>query len=312
MDGAAQRFACETTPPDQQQLELFEAVFSHASVKVDLASLEHPLFSLSRKPVKTVRHYALGRDCEITIIPSASGAPTLEDKDILVYVTSQIRAALNAGLRVSPVVQIHGYDLLRTIGRQVGGRDYRRLTSALTRLRGTTIETRIKTGGLRQENGFGLIDAWQLLEQPSIHAPRLQIRLGDWLFRAILAGEVLTVDDSYFQLEGLEKRLYEILRKHLSDQPAWKIDLGRLRQKCGSQSPLRRFRFELRKILDRATRRRAGGADSPFAVWLLSIHGKLLVGYANTDAGRALRAADALRAIRSSMPVTGGATELQL
>lgn len=288
----------------EEQLQLFDAVLRDVSVKVDMASLEHPLFTLSNKPIRAIRNYRLGQDCEITIIPSAEGAPTLNDKDILVYITSQMKAALNAGLKVSQLVNIHGYDLLRTIGRQAGGADYQRLKSALIRLRGTTIRTRIKTGGRRTESGFGLIDSWTLIDQPSVHAPRLQIRLGDWLYRAILADEVLVVDERYFQLQGLERRIYEVLRKHLGDQTAFRIRLDTLREKCAASTQPRRFRFEVKRILARAEETRVAGRRDPFCDWLLIVHGETLCAYLNSEDGRIARAEDARRYLRSSMPVT--------
>jgi plasmid replication initiation protein len=290
-----------------EQLELFDAVLTDVSVKVDMHSLEHPLFTLSSKPSKQIRHYRLGQDCEITIVPSADGAPTLHDKDILVYLTSQLKAALNAGLKVSPLVNINGYDLLSTIGRQSGGSDYKRLRAALTRLRGTTIRTRIRTGGRQTESGFGLIDSWTLIEQPSVQAPRLQVRLGDWLYRAILAGEVLVVDERYFQLQGLERRIYEVLRKHLGDQTTFRIRLDTLREKCAAATQPRRFKFEVKRILDRAEETRVAGKRDPFCDWLLMLNGEVLCGYANSDGGRNTRAEDARKHLRSSMPVTAPA-----
>ena len=299
----ARRPSSEAT--GEEQLELFEAVLTGASVKVDMASLEHPLFSIGRHPLKVPRCYALGRDCEIRIVPSLDGAPTLEDKDILVYLASQLRAALNAGLKVSQTVHVRAYDLLQTIGRGAGGTDYKRLRVALKRLRGTSIETRIETGGVRQESGFGLIDAWSLMEQPNLHSPRLRIKLSDWLYRAIVNNELLTVEPIYFTLQGLEKRIFEIFRKHLGErQTEWHIGLEKLQNKCGSQSPPRRFRFELRRILDRAEKNRLEEVPDAFGGWLLRLNGSVVFGYQNSDIGRAARARDAMKVLRSSKPVS--------
>ncbi len=103
--------------------------------------------------------------------------------------------------------------------------------------------------------------------------------------------ELLTVDPIYFKLQGLEKRVYEIFRKHLGEkQTAWHIGLEKLQNKCGSQSPARRFRFEVRRILDRAEKNRL--EEVP------------VVGYQNADIGRAARARDAMKVLRSSMPVS--------
>jgi hypothetical protein len=49
----ARRPSSEAT--GEEQLELFEAVLTDVSVKVDMASLEHPLFSIGRHPLKVPR-----------------------------------------------------------------------------------------------------------------------------------------------------------------------------------------------------------------------------------------------------------------
>ena len=286
----------------QEQLELFDAVLRDVSVKVDSVSLEHPLFAL--RPTRAERVYSLGEDSEIRIVPSTLGCPTIDDKDVLVYISSQIRAGLNAGLKVASTVNINGYDLLRATGRGVGGADYKRLSAALSRLRGATIITRIRTGGIAQESGFGLIDSWELVKQETIHSPRIRIRISDWYFRAIVANEVLTVEPEYFRLSGLSKRLYELVRKHLGRQTAFRIDLEKLRAKSGSQTPLRRFKFEVGRILESASAARIGGLNDPYRNWLLILHGNIFAAYQNNDEGRKERDKDHLRYLRSSRPVS--------
>lgn len=287
---------------DREQLELFDAVLRDVSVKVDAVSLEHPLFAL--RPTRAERVYSLGEDCEIRVIPSTLGCPTIDDKDVLVYIASQIRAGLNAGLKVAPTVNINGYDLLRTTGRGVGGADYKRLSAALGRLRGATVMTRIRTGGIRQESGFGLIDSWELVKQEAVHAPRIRIRISDWYFRAIITNQVLTVEPDYFRLSGLSKRLYELVRKHLGRQIAWRCELEKLRTKAGSQTPIRRFKFEVGRILQAASAARVGGQDDPHRNWLLILHGNIFAAYQNNDEGRAERDKDHRRYLRSSRPVS--------
>ena len=48
----------------------------------------------------------------------------------------------------------------------------------------------------------------------------------------------------------MERRFYEIARKHCGAQPAWKIGLELLRDKCGSSSTTKEFRRLLGKIID--------------------------------------------------------------
>ena len=58
-----------------------------------MAHMEHPFYSLSKKPETTVRRYEhKGNWIEIT--PSVKGLATIYDKDILIYCISQIMAKL--------------------------------------------------------------------------------------------------------------------------------------------------------------------------------------------------------------------------
>ena len=64
------------------------------------------------------------------------------------------------------------------------------------------------------------------------------------------AEEVLTLDRQYFQLaKPLERRLYELARKHVGHQVSFKIGLEKLRNKSGSQSTIKEFRRLLQSII---------------------------------------------------------------
>jgi hypothetical protein len=55
----------------------------------------------------------------------------------------------------------------------------------------------------------------------------------------------------YFQLRRpLERRLYELARKHCGRQPEWRISLEVLQKKAGSTSPRRVFRSMLRDVIE--------------------------------------------------------------
>jgi plasmid replication initiation protein len=73
------------------------------------------------------------------------------------------------------------------------------------------------------------------------------------MFRAIVKDRrVLTISPAYFALTmGLEKRLYELARKHCGSQVRWAITLPRLAEKCGSSRELRKFKAELVSIIER-------------------------------------------------------------
>jgi plasmid replication initiation protein len=213
--------------------------------------MEHPMFSLSKKPDLKIRRYEHNGN-KIVIAPGAYGLATIWDKDILIYAVSQLVAAINAHRRdVSPTIRLTAYDLLVSTNRHTGGGDYEQLQKAFERLSGTRITTDIRTNGVRQREGFGIIDAWKIIEKHPNDGRMvaIELRLSDWLYNAIMGREVLTLSRDYFRLSrGLERRLYELARKHCGYQVKWLIGLDLLHKKSGSNSPLKRFRLEVKKI----------------------------------------------------------------
>ncbi len=68
--------------------------------------------------------------------------------------------------------------------------------------------------------------------------------------KAIEANEVVTISNDYFRLRRpLERRLYEICRKHCGIQKKWHIGLSKLQAKTGSCAPLKKFRLNIRQII---------------------------------------------------------------
>jgi len=114
--------------------------------KDDLASMEHPLFSLSTRPDRRILNYA-HNGTEITVVPSVKGLATLFDKDILIYCISQLMAALNAGREVTRYLRLTAHDLMVATNRETSGDGYARLREAFERLAGTRITTNMMTGG---------------------------------------------------------------------------------------------------------------------------------------------------------------------
>jgi hypothetical protein len=219
--------------------------------KDDLASMEHPVFSLSTKPDMRTLHYE-HNDNSITIIPSGLGLATVHDKDILLYCTSYLRAAIQEGHEPNQTIRFTAYDLLVSTNRPTNNLGYGRLENALNRLRGTTINTNIKTGGVQIERGFGLIDAWGIVkEDPNGHMIAVEVKLSDWFYHAVVANELLTINRDYFRLRRpLDRRIYELARKHCGDQPSWKISLTLLQKKTGASSSPKEFRRLTRETIE--------------------------------------------------------------
>ena len=218
--------------------------------KDDLVSMEHPLFSLSTRPDRRILRYEHG-EALIEITPSVKGLATIHDKDILIYCISQLMAAVNAGRAVSRVLHLKAHDLLVATNRETSGDGYKRLREAFERLSGTRITTNIATSDEETTTGFGLIESWQIARKT--RAGRMisvSVVLSEWLFRAVLSRSVLTLSRDYFRLrKPLERRIYEIARKHCGRQPEWRVGLETLLKKSGSASPRRVFRKMIRDMI---------------------------------------------------------------
>tara|TARA_R110002124_G_scaffold69487_1_gene186843 strand:- start:124 stop:1086 length:963 start_codon:yes stop_codon:yes gene_type:complete len=230
--------------------DFFVCDILEASPKDDLGTMEHPFFSLSTRPDRTIRHYA-HNGTQVTVTPSVRGRATIHDKDILIYCISQLMAALNAGREISRTLKLTAHDLLVATRRDTGGDSYTRLIEAFERLAGTRITTNLVTGEAETTSGFGLIEAWEVVRKSrGGRMISVTVTLSDWLFRAVQAKSVLTLSRDYFNLrKPLERRLYELARKHCGQQRSWRASVKTLHTKAGSDAPLRVFRAALRRMI---------------------------------------------------------------
>ena len=251
MDRAGERERSPLLPDRSVQGDFFVCDIFDAAPKGDMASMTHPLFSLSTRPDTRIRRYEHG-GVFVEIAPSAHGLATIHDRDVLIYCISQIVAALNQGREVSKTVRFRAYDMLRATNRMTNGQGYEALKAAFERLRGTTISTNIVTGGEETFEVFGIIDKARIVrETREGRMQEVEITLSDWVFNAIRSKEVLTLHRDYFRLrKPLERRLYELGRKHCGHQDSWRISLATLQKKCGSNSSPREFRRLLRTIVE--------------------------------------------------------------
>jgi plasmid replication initiation protein len=222
------------------------------ALKDDRHSMEHPFFSLSKNPDHRIRRYE-HNEIRVTIAPGAYGLATIWDKDVLIYAVSQLVEAMNQGRPVSRKVRLKAYDLLVATNRHTGGKNYERLAESFRRLAGTRIETNIATNGVRAREGFGLVDNWKIVEKSPSNSRMVavEVTLNDWLFNAIMAREILTLNRDYFRLDGgLERRLYELARKHCGNQAKWKVGMEVLHKKSGSTASLKEFRRKVKMIVE--------------------------------------------------------------
>ncbi|MEJ2742387.1 MAG: replication initiator protein A [Gammaproteobacteria bacterium] len=239
-------------PDRHPDRDFFICDFGDVIPKSDIASMEHPLFTLSTKPDTTIRCYE-HNGSSVTITPSVLGLATIKDKDVLIYAISQLLAGINQGDIPNRKVRFKAHDLLITTNRGTGGTEYKLLKMALDRLAGTLITTNIKTNDKQITEGFGIIDGYRIVveDERNKRMLELEITLSEWLFNAVLGQEVLSINRNYFRLrKPIERRIYEIARKHCGTQNKWSIGIKKLHKKVGSSGVLKQFKFTLKHLIE--------------------------------------------------------------
>lgn len=244
-------------PDRHPNKDFFILDVSDASPKDDMASMEHPVFSLSVKPdMRELEYHHQGR--RIRVVPSGRGLATIMDKDILLYCISKLVHELNEGREITPWVEVSAHEIMVATNWNTGKRDYQRFEDALVRLGGTMILTDIPTGDQKQTHGFHLVEEFVITRRdeegeasPFGRMTKVRIKLSDWTFRAIKSMEVLTINSRYFRLRRpLERRIYELARKHVGDQDRpFVVGIDTLQKKVGSNAPPKKFRFFIKQII---------------------------------------------------------------
>ena len=229
-------------------------IFDALPVKNDRHSMEHPFFTLSTKrDLRIIKYDRNGVNIKVTPHHEL-GLPTMFDKDILLYCGSLVVAELNKSPNDWPpqTLRFSCHDLMVTTNRMTNGQAYKQLKNAFERLKGCSVTTDIKTAEVKEAAGFGLIESWRIVEKSHDNSRmvKVEVKLSDWYYRALIGREVLTISRTYFRLrKPLERRLYELARKHCGKQKDWSISLKKLQEKCGSKSPEKKFRFLIREII---------------------------------------------------------------
>jgi plasmid replication initiation protein len=232
---------------NQKEFFICEPVLD--SYKDDIASMEHPVFSLSKRPDYRMLEYNYN-GFNIKIKPSYTGLATIFDKDILLYLASCLMSAKNNTEPVCQTVRFTSYDYLVSTGKDFSGVRYRQIKEALERLKGTVIQTNIKTNRRVVTTEFSLIDSWGAVKEDELgRAIAIEIKISDWFYNSIIGNEMLTISPEYFKLKKpTDRRIYELARKHCGNQTVWKIKLDNLKEKIGSTSSIRKLRFNLNQL----------------------------------------------------------------
>jgi plasmid replication initiation protein len=222
-------------------------IFETVTYRDDLASMEYPLFALKAGDTKTRKYEHDGLN--ITIMPNNAGMATIHDKDFWIYGISKMFQAIFEGETISRTVHFTVYDYLKSTNRSTSGRDYERAKEALDRLKGTTIKIESENKKERITRSFGLIESWVVVEEKQGRMTRVSVTYPEWLYQSVQNKKVLSISADYFRLrKPMDRRIYEIARKHCGHQESFKINLDLLRKKSGTTQDLRRFRANIKSL----------------------------------------------------------------
>jgi len=244
-----------------KQIDLFVAPQLDArSLRDDVDIMSLPFFSIEKTPrMEPIEFERVVGDRRqyIRVSPGEFGLATIWDNDIILYLRTQIIEALNKNQDVGRRVSFHIHDCLVATGRRTGGREYASFRDALMRLKTTSVLTNISTSDEIADEGFGWIESYRILKDRTASGVEkmtsCEVMVSEWLFGLFVnSRRALAIDSAYFDLQGgLERKLYGILRKHLGNQPRFHIGVDSLKDLCGVKRDLRRFTYDLKKIVEK-------------------------------------------------------------
>lgn len=242
--------------PTPDQFDLFVPFITDVSLRDQRETMERPFFSLAkRKRLKPIEYTSPNGEVFVNVYPNAEfGMATIWDADILIWAASVLSSLRNQGQNDLPrTLSFQPYDLLKTICRQTGGREYLLLREALGRLQATTIVTNIRVRKGKRHRQFSWIESWTDLVDDDTHQSRgMSLTLSDWFYEGILMdGGILAISPKYFSITGGRERwLYRVARKHAggAGEKGFAIPLPTLFTKSGAEGTYRRFKFEMLSI----------------------------------------------------------------
>jgi plasmid replication initiation protein len=239
------------------QFDLFVPFVADLPLRDQREVMERPFFSLAkRKRVKPIEYVSPNGDVFVNVFPNAEfGMATIWDADILIWAASTLNNLRKQGINDLPrTINFQPYDLLKTISRDTGGREYRLLREGLARLQATTIVTNIRVSRGKKHRQFGWIESWtDLVDDETQQSKGMSLTLSDWFYEGVLMeGGLLSIDPVYFSITGGRERwLYRVARKHAggAGEDGFAISLPTLFEKSGAEGTYRRFKFEMQVIV---------------------------------------------------------------
>ena len=217
--------------------------------------MERPFFAINKNRKDPIEYLSPDKKVHVTISADPLyGLATIWDADILIYLASVVCEMRRRGINDIPrKITVRPANLLSAIGRSTGGKDYERLAHGMDRLVATTVKTNIRTNG-RREATFSWLDGWNHVVDENEIVQGVTLEMSNWFYEAIQKDtSLLKIDPRYFKLKGgLERWLYRVARKHAGShgERGFEIGLRTLHEKSGSSRLLRKFKFDLMKVVN--------------------------------------------------------------
>jgi plasmid replication initiation protein len=239
------------------QFDLFLPTIVDLRFRDQKDTMERPFFSLSKsKRLKPIEYVNENDGLFVTVQPHQDyGMATIWDADILIWAASILCDMKNRGVNDIPrELKFQPHDLLKSIARTTGGKDYAQLRDSLERLKTTVVTTNIRSKRGQKTTMFSWIDQWDdLIDAQSKESRGLTLTVSDWFYRGVMEdGGLLAIDPAYFSITGGRERwLYRVARKHAGGNGAagFAISMPTLFEKSGAEGTYRRFKFEMLKII---------------------------------------------------------------
>lgn len=195
----------------------------------------------------------------------AQGMAFIEDLNVLIWVITELRERIHVGGRPRRdlVLSIARSDLLRFIGRERGGRQWKLLDATLERL----CKTRVTTNLPRKVTG-GEVQTFTLLEDCSwgdAADPVLTLVPPQWLVDVVGNRDaIMRVNPASMRLTGIERCIYRYARARVPPEICSPVllDPARAVDRFGSMGRAAGMRFKLKKLvkeLERAEALRSNG-----------------------------------------------------
>ena len=258
---------------DSSQLEFFFFGEPHSPKSRDLTvMMDVAVFRLSKawKAENTTIRYELS-DGTVTVTSGPHGMATIYDYDLMMMAAGHLTYGIernSISARKAPhhlggkIFRPAIADILRFLGREHGGRQAAELRKMLLRLNTTHVYIERKKTAPNGDvytisSAENLINSFRMIADDTGKPHWVEIHLSDLVYTEIVAPfgstpgvpRVLSINPRYFSLTGgIARFIYRIARRAAGTSKAC-YSFENLHKRSGSSGELKRFTYELRKII---------------------------------------------------------------